>query len=134
MDKAKDTFGKRPCRDCGVKYLVLGTGRKFCIECDPKVKNSLKQRGSKRIKANLTEKQMVMILDLQNEFMKFNQACIDKQWILDELAQMAENERMLARILEEHGLDASGRPKSEDRKSTRLNSSHFVPSRMPSSA
>ena len=108
MENERGTFGKRPCKQCKVKYLVLGTGRKYCIECDPKVKNSLKQRGSKRVKANLTEKQMVMILDLQNEFMKFNQAAIDKQWILDELAQMAENERMLAQILESHGLDANG--------------------------
>lgn len=109
MENERGTFGKRPCKECKVKYLVLGTGRKYCIECDPKVKNSLKQRNSKRVKANLTEQQMCMILDLQNEFMKFNQACIDKQWILDELAKMAENERMLAQILKEHGLDASGR-------------------------
>jgi hypothetical protein len=113
VKQTREIFCKRPCKDCGKVYLVLGTGRKFCIECDPKVKTSLRRRGVKRVKANLTEKQMVMLIDLQNEFMKFNQAILDKQWILDELAKMAESEKILARILEEHNLDANGRPKTK---------------------
>ena len=33
--------------------------------------------------------------------------------VLDELARMAENEKLFAEVLERHGLDANGQPKSK---------------------